>query len=121
LIIILVTDEQYADEPVVTAPVVVQDDETNDSVNWRRKRSSFLVIIHYTDNIHSDLPETCSLLNKGASPLSRPPLKPSGSASNVKKKQKGKDKLVFDGILVSPPMSHVPIDNEYDGDTDMGM
>jgi hypothetical protein len=82
---------------------------------------SFLVIIHYTDNIYSDLPETHSLLNKEAPPLSRPPLKPSGSASNAKKKQKGKGKLVFDGILVPPPMSHVPINNGHDGDTDMGM
>jgi hypothetical protein len=106
---------------VSTAPVVVQDGETNDSVNRRRKRSSFLVIIHYTDNIYSDLPETCSLLNKEASPLSRLPLKPSSSASNAKKKQNGKGKLVFDGILVPPPMSHVPINNGYDGDTDMGM
>ena len=105
---------------MATAPAVVQDNEAIDSVDRRRKPSLFLVIIHYTDNMLSTLPETRSLLNKGA-PLSKPPLNPSGSASKAKKKRKGKAKFVFDGILVPPISIPKPVDEGYDGDTDMGM
>jgi hypothetical protein len=60
-------------------------------------------------------------LNKGAPPLSKPPPNPSGSASKVKNKRKGKGKLVFDGILVPPLSISKPVDEGYDGDTNMGM
>jgi hypothetical protein len=120
LIITLVTDKRNADEPMAAATVVVQDDETIDSVDRRRKHSSFLVIIHYTDNTLSTLPETHSLLNKGTT-LSKPPPNPSGSASKAKKKGKGKAKFVFDGILVPPISIPKPVDEGYDGDTNMGM
>jgi hypothetical protein len=39
----------------------------------------------------------------------------------MKNKRKGKGKLVFNGILVPPPSILKPVDEGYDGDTNMGM
>jgi hypothetical protein len=49
---------------MAAATVVVQDDETIDSVDRRHKHSLFLVIIHYTDNTLSTLPETHFLIEQ---------------------------------------------------------
>jgi hypothetical protein len=122
LTITRVTDKRKADGHIASAPAFVQDNEAIDSVGQRRKRLLFVVVIRYTDDMFSTLPETRSSLNKGVHPLSKPPPNPSGSASNTKKKQKGKGKLLFDGISVPPPLSlQKPVEDGYDADADMGM